>query len=129
MIELNPDNVRFLIDKARQFQIGSDFDTAESPDGLEIGEWVEEAAADFAGDETYQELVAVVEDLEPDQQICLVALMWLGRGDFDIEQWPEALERAREEYNARTASYLATTPLLPDYLTEALALHGYDESD
>lgn len=127
MIELNPDTVRFLIDKARQFQTSADLDMSEAPDDLEIGEWVEEAAADFAGDDSYRELVAVVEDLEPDQQICLVALMWLGRGDFDIEQWPEALERAREEYNARTASYLATTPLLPDYLTEALTLHGYDD--
>lgn len=127
MIELNPDTVRFLVDKARQFQTSADLDMSEASDDLEIGDWVEEAAADFAGDDSYRELVAVVEDLEPDQQICLVALMWLGRGDFDIDQWPEALERAREEYNARTASYLATTPLLPDYLTEALTLHGYDD--
>jgi len=127
MIELNPDTVRFLVDKARQFQTSADLDMSEASDDLEIGDWVEEAAADFAGDDSYRELVAVVEDLEPDQQICLVALMWLGRGDFEIDQWPEALERAREEYNARTASYLATTPLLPDYLTEALTLHGYDD--
>jgi len=36
---------------------------------------------DFA----YEELKTTIEDLEPDQQVCLVALMWLGRGDFTLE--------------------------------------------
>jgi len=32
-------------------------------------------------DPTYAELKTTIDDLEPDQQIRLVALMWLGRGD------------------------------------------------
>ncbi len=51
--------------------------------------------------------------------------MWLGRGDFDIEEWGTALAEARSNRNARTASYLLGTPLVADYLQEGLSLHGY----
>jgi len=87
VIELNPDTVRFIIDKAREFQTHEDLDLSEAPASLEIGDWSDEALAGFSEDFTYQELESTIEDLEPDQQISLVALMWLGRGDFSIEQW------------------------------------------
>jgi len=127
VIELNPDTVRFIIDKAREFQTHEDLDLSEAPASLEIGDWSDEALAGFSEDFTYQELESTIEDLEPDQQISLVALMWLGRGDFSIEQWQEALDRAADEHNSRTARYLIATPLLAEYLEEALALHGYDD--
>jgi len=127
VIELNPDTVRFIIDKAREFQTHEDLDLSEAPDSLEIGDWSEEVLSGFTEDFTYQELESTIDDLEPDQQISLVALMWLGRGDFSLDQWDEALARAADEHNARTARYLIATPLLSDYLEEGLALHGYDE--
>lgn len=127
MIELNPDTVRFIIDKAREFQTHEDLDLSEAPDSLEIGDWSDEVLAGFTEDFTYQELESTIDDLEPDQQVSLVALMWLGRGDFSLDQWDEALGRAADEHNARTARYLIATPLLADYLEEGLAQHGYDE--
>ncbi|MEZ5557596.1 MAG: DUF3775 domain-containing protein [Pseudomonadales bacterium] len=129
MIELNPDIVRFIIDKAREFQTSTELDLSEAPESLEIDEWGEEVLAEYEEDLTYQELATTIDDLEPDQQISLVALMWLGRGDFSIEEWPEALSRAGEEHNRRTAQYLIATPLLADYLEEGLALHGYEDED
>ena len=68
---------------------------------------------------------ATIGDLDPDQQICLVALMWLGRGDFALEEWDDALEQARDAHNDRTSDYLIATPLVADYLEEGLNLHGY----
>ena len=40
------------------------------------------------------ELIAEIEDLEPDQQAELVALMWIGRGDMEPEEWRETIEYA-----------------------------------
>ena len=59
----------------------------------------------------------------------MVALTWIGRGDFTADDWDEALRIATEEHNDRTAEYLLGMPLLPDYLEEGLSLFNltYDE--
>jgi len=126
MIELNPDNVRFIIQKAREFQVEGDTEDVESPEDLEDLAALEAHEADLDEDLSEDELTAAIEDLEPDQQISLVALMWLGRGDYEVEEWVQALEDARDAWNNRTARYLIGTPQLADYLEEGLALHGYD---
>ena len=122
-IELNPDNVQFIIQKAREFQVHEDSDDVESPADLAD---LEGHQSDLDEDLSEDELLAVIDDLEPDQQMALVALMWLGRGDYEFEDWPQALEDARDAWNNRTAAYLIGTPQLADYLEEGLVLHGYD---
>jgi hypothetical protein len=103
------ETVRFIIDKAHEFQmLGADADD-DSGEGA---------------DPTYAELKATINDLEPDQQISLVGLMWLGRGDYAAEEWHRALKDARDQWNARTAEYLIGTPLLADYLSEGLERLG-----
>lgn len=125
MIDLNPDIVHFIIDKSREFQAKEAVSIPEAPTSP-ADDWAMQVLADHADDFTYQELVSTINDLEPDQQITLVALMWLGRGDFSIEEWEDALEQARDAYNARSADYLIATPLLSDYLEEGLSAHGYE---
>jgi hypothetical protein len=51
--------------------------------------------------------------------------MWVGRGDFSVEEWPAALEEAADSWNEYTAEYLIAHPLLADYLEEGLAAFGY----
>ena len=126
MIELNPDNVRFIIQKAREFQVEGNNDDVESPADLEDIEALEAHEHEMSEDVSEDELLAVIDDLEPDQQISLVALVWLGRGDYDIEEWAEAVDDARDAWNQRTGRYLIGIPQLADYLEEALQLHGYD---
>lgn len=126
MIELNPENVRFIIQKSREFQVDHEADDVESPADLEDLDALEAHDADLDEELADDELVAAIDDLEPDQQIELVALMWLGRGDYDIEQWGETLADARAAWNGRTADYLLGTPLVADYLEEGLSLHGYE---
>jgi len=58
--------------------------------------------------------------VEPDQQVDLITLMWVGRGDYRAEEWQRALADARDRWNERTAEYLIETPLLSDYLSEGL---------
>jgi len=51
----------------------------------------------------------------------LVALAWVGRGTYDLNEWNEALVQARAAHNTHTAEYLAGLPLLRDYLEEGVA--------
>lgn len=81
--------------------------------------------ADHADDLTYQEIKTTIEDLEPDQQASLVALMWVGRGDYTQTEWADALAEATRSATNRTAEYLLTTPMVADYLAEGLAAFGH----
>ena len=55
----------------------------------------------------------------------MVALLWLGRGDYELEEWDTLLEDADDAWSDHTADYLLAHPLLADQLTEALELFGH----
>ena len=55
--------------------------------------------------------------------------MWLGRGDFDAESWPDALRQARDTMSGTEADYLLGTPLLADYLAEGANALGLSLED
>jgi hypothetical protein len=126
MIDLNSMTVRNIIGYAREFQAEASMAAEDAPTSL-ADDQAFERLAEWHGDVRYTELNNAIEDLEPDQQQTLVALMWLGRGDYSIDDWEEALAYAGEAASVATASYLISTPLLADYLEEGLSLHGYDD--
>lgn len=126
--ELNRDTVQFLIDKAHEFHARDDVTFEEEPQVADEY-WSSQVVADFGGDPYYQELKTTINDLEPDQQISLVALMWVGRGDFSMTEWTEALQDAEEGWTDHTADYLIGTSLLADYLAEGLEQIETAESD
>lgn len=119
MLELNPDIVSFIIDKAREFQVKQEVMSPEDA-VTPSDDWAEQMLAAHGEDPTFQELKTAIDDLEPDQQVSLVALMWVGRGDYSVEEWQGALEHAQDSWNERTAEYLIGTPLLADYLAQGL---------
>lgn len=127
-LELNSDTVRQIIDMAHEFQTRDDVSFEEEPTVADEF-WSDQMGETFAGDTYYQELKSVINDLEPDQQISLVALLWLGRGDFSISEWQDALKSAEESWNEHTSDYLIGTPLLSDYLAEALQTFETAETD
>jgi len=115
MLDLNPETVQQIIDRAHQYQTQESM--RENLDDQETDpQSIAEAGPVAADDPIYIELKHVIGDLEPDQQVRLVALMWLGRGDFDVDDWDQALSRAGDAWNNRSAEYLVHTPLLADYL-------------
>jgi hypothetical protein len=77
-----------------------------------------------AGDPVAQEIRAFVNALDEDQQIDLVALTWVGRGDYGIGDWKEARQQAAAAHNDRTADYLLGLPLLSEFLEDALTESG-----
>lgn len=118
-IDLNRETIRFLIERVREFQTRDDIDFDDEPD-VDEDDWSGEVAVNVATDPYYQELKTTIEDLEPDQQVTLVAVMWVGRGDFSASEWGDALSEARRNWNEHTAAYLLGTPMLSDYLAEGV---------
>ena len=124
MLDVNPDTVCRLAELARVFHAQEEVVIPEEPDNPS-GDWPAQILASHAGDSILEEFRNIVTDLEPDQQQQIVALLWLGRGDFSFEEWPEAARQAAENWNENTANYLIAHPMLPDYLSDALDQHGY----
>ncbi|WP_349517091.1 DUF3775 domain-containing protein [Bradyrhizobium lablabi] len=83
-----------------------------------------EVLEDRPDDPVEQELVAFIEAVSEDEQVDLVTLTWLGRGDGTLADWDDLRAEAARVHNKRTASYLLGEPLLADYLEEALAAFG-----
>ena len=75
-------------------------------------------------DLTAEELRELIEDLNQDEAAELIALVWIGRGDYDASEWEDALTEARARGNDRTAAYLLGMPMLGDWLEEGLEAIG-----
>ena len=80
-------------------------------------------------DSTEEQIREFIAGLNEDERHDLVALVWVGRGDFEADEWANAVRAAqeREATAARgnaargTAGYLLGIPNLPDLLGEGLA--------
>lgn len=80
------------------------------------------------GPESHQ-LSDYISGLNTDEQVSLVALMWIGRETFAADELDEALETARTEATAPTEQYLSGMPGLPEYLESGLEALGIDVTD
>ncbi|MDH5409909.1 MAG: DUF3775 domain-containing protein [Alphaproteobacteria bacterium] len=130
MPDISTDKVCFLIIKAREFDVKVDVEEPD-PGGNPSDSDSREVLQDYADDPTLQEIKTFIDEMNEDEQIDLVALMWLGRGDYDTSEWEDARTeaiRARDEHG-HTAEYLLGAPLLGDYLEEALSQFGLSCKD
>ncbi len=78
-------------------------------------------------DATEQELREVIAGLNEDERHDLIALVYIGRGDLEPEEWVEAVRLAREREDAMSisaADWLLGIPNLGDLLDEGLAAMG-----
>jgi hypothetical protein len=117
------DKIAFIIVKAREYdakEADSDPDSGSNPTDDNDRDVLE----DKQGDQARRELITAINDLNEDEQNELVALAWLGRGTYDIAEWTDAINMARDAHNKRTAQYLLSLPLLGDYLEEGLEAFG-----
>ena len=127
-LDINPETVRYIANMAREFQDQEQVMVGDEP-LTDINEWSGEALVEHHDDPIYSEMKTAIEDLEPDQQVQLVALMWLGRGSFTVGEWAAAVREAGDNWNKKTADYLIGTPLLSDYLEEGLSQLEYNLED
>ncbi|HEC00935.1 MAG TPA: DUF3775 domain-containing protein [Sphingomonadales bacterium] len=132
MNALSQDKVEFVISMAREVGeaapaiIGEELAEDSEPQHyseLTLAAQAENSGSEyFASDSAYQEFKSTIDSMNIEERSELVALLWLGRGTYGKSEWDSAVADAREASNDHTAEYLLRTPLLPDYLTEGLAM-------
>ncbi len=120
MLALTSEKVASLILKAREFDAKVEVDDPD-PGSNASDDGMLSVLEDYADDPTFEELVSFLDSLNEDEQVELVALAWLGRGDDSAEDWDDLMAEARRAHNDHTATYLLGMPLLSDYLEEGRA--------
>jgi Protein of unknown function (DUF3775) len=128
-LNISREKVAFLIDKAQEFDVKdfpTDPDSGSNPaDDNEI-----DVIEDDGSDSVASEMASFIRALNEDEQIDLVALIWLGRGDGTIEEWEDLRARSAERRSGyrnprwETVRYMLGEPLLGDLLAEGLDKFG-----
>jgi hypothetical protein len=72
------------------------------------------ALQDEEGDLSREEVIEEIQGLTPRQRAELVALMWLGRGDGEPEEWDDLVARAFERREVPTENHLLDHPQLAE---------------
>ena len=123
-LAISAEKVGFLIEKAREFDVK---DTASDPDPGSNGadDDMIDVLEDNVNDPVVREITGFINALTEDEQIDLVALMRLGRGDGTIEEWKDLRREAVEGRDGRAAHYLLGEPMLGDFLAEGLDQFGF----
>jgi hypothetical protein len=123
-LSISAEKVCYIVAKAREFDAK---DVVTDPDDASnaTDDAMVAVLEDHRDDPVVQEIAAAIFAMTEDEQVDLVTLAWLGRGDGALEDWNELRAEAQRAHNKRTASYLLGMPLLPDYLEEGLAQFGH----
>jgi hypothetical protein len=127
-LTISPEKVGFLIQKAREFDVK---EAASDPDSGSNGadDGMIDVLQDNGRDPVVREIAGFVDALSEDEQVDLVALMRLGRGDGTIEEWKDLRRQAAEGRDDRTVRYLLGEPMLGDLLAEGLDQFGLSWSE
>jgi hypothetical protein len=127
-LTVDPDTVCFLIVKAREFDVKVEPDDPDSGSDPTDDDEID-VLEDRRDDPTFAELMGTLEALNEDELAELVAMTWIGRGDFDVEDWDDAKEQALQRGTKGTAECLLGTPLLGDFLEGGFTDLGYSCED
>mgnify|MGYP001611104263 FL=1 len=119
MLDISPEKVAHVIVRARELD-----GKVAAWDG--VGDEADsDSILESRGDDpTEAELRGFIDDMNVDEQVALVALMWIGRGTYEPDDIQEALDTARSERVNKTEDYLLGVPLLADYLEDGLDKMG-----
>jgi Protein of unknown function (DUF3775) len=123
---ISVEKVCAYIEMAREvggLEISTAGDATSSGDDSPLESMIEEREG---SDPRWREMVAFVGGLDAGEQVNLLALTLLGRGDYAIEEWDDALAEARDSIEDRSADFMIGDPALPGYLLEAL--DAFDEA-
>lgn len=119
-LSIDPDYLRRLIVKVRSFMAKEETDIPDNgsnpiDDEIPLG-----ALQDEEGDLSREEVIEEIRGLTPRQRAELVALMWLGRGDAEPEEWGDLVARAFERREVPTENYLLDHPLLAEHWLDGM---------
>ena len=105
MPDINTEKVCYVVIKARELESedeGVEADASNATDDKFVSVLTEGAFSTIR-----QEVGAFIDAMDEDEQCELVALTWVGRGDFSAEEWDAAVTQARSgpQAHARQCEY------------------------
>ena len=128
MQAISSEKVCYVILKTREFDAkeGAPY---EDPGGNATDDNDHQILSEQPDDSVYEELTTFLESLSEEELCELHALVMLGRGDVDMENWADAVQTAQDDLDESTPKHLLEIPLISDYLAEALSQFGQSCSD
>jgi hypothetical protein len=127
-LAISAEKVGFLIEKAREFDVK---DAPADPDSGSnaTDDGMIDVLEDNGNDPVVREITGFVNALTEDEQLDLIALMRLGRGDGTIEEWTDLRREAADTRDRHVARTLLGEPMLGDLLAEGLSAFGRSWAD
>lgn len=127
-LSISTEQVGFLILKAREFDAKEGLSDPDEGSNATDDNMID-VLEDNADDPVEREIIGFVNALSIDEQIDLVTLVRLGRGDGTADDWDNLRAEVAGSINRRTASYLLGQPMLGDLLAEGLDELGLSFDD
>jgi uncharacterized protein DUF3775 len=125
-LAINPEKVCAFIEAAREVAglvPSTAGDATTTGDDSPLTTMVESSEG---SDPRRREMISFVGGLDTEEQANLLALILLGRGDYSIDEWDDALIAARDAIDDKSADFMIGDAALPAYLLEAL--EAFDET-
>jgi hypothetical protein len=121
------ETVATVVDHVRAIQATEETDPAQlSEDENSEAALLQENPDDLTEDS----LREFIDSLNEDEQAALIALAWVGRGDYGPEEWDEAVRLAAERNETGDAGgYLLGMDMVGDLLAEGVAAFGLSIED
>ena len=127
-LRISTEKVCALIEAAREVAgkvpstAGDKTTTGDDSPLVSIEDYPEEDEWD--GDDRRREMVEFIAGLNVEEQTDLLALILLGRGDYEFAEWDAAVSEAEGRIAARDPDYMIGDAALPEYLGDGLEAFG-----
>src|SRR5260370_35666303 len=118
-LAISAEKVAFLIEKMREYDVKegvTDPDSGSNPTDDNMIDVLE----DDGSDPVAREITGFIHAMTEDDQVDLLPLIRLGRGDGTIEAWDDLRRAIADTRDRRTARALLCEPLPRDYRADAL---------
>jgi hypothetical protein len=127
-LSMSTEQVGFLVLKAREFDAKEEVSDPDAGSNA-TDDGMIDVLEDNADDPVVQEITGLIAALSVDEQIDLVTLVRLGRGDGTADDWDNLRADVAGNMPPRTAQYLLGQPMLGDLLAEGLDELGLSFDD
>lgn len=127
-MELNQETVCGLILQIRQYdgkEQEVDPEDSSNPSDTEADDVPYKDTLESGPEDSIEQVIrAELHAMNEEELREMVALVWIGRGDYDGEQFTTAKAEAGRREDIDTVDYLLQEPLLADHLANGLAAIG-----
>ena len=127
-LRISTDKVCALIEAAREVAgkvpstAGDRTTTGDDSPRVSIEEYP--ATDDWDRDDRRREMIEFIAGLNVEEQTDLLALILIGRGDYEFAEWDAAVSEAEGRIAARDPDYMIGDAALPQYLGDGLEAFG-----